>query len=291
MKRNIENILLPPPIHWVGNGFRVHGFFPDRKGAVDYKRLSPFFLLDYASLYNFPPSDIPRGVGSHPHRGIETVTVAFKGKVAHEDSVGNKGVIGENDVQWMTAAGGILHKEFLETDFNNRGGNMQMAQIWVNLPAKYKMSQPKYQDLLFQNASKFISDNQKVHVNIIAGEYKGIAGKADTFSPINIYDISLKEGSKIDFNIDENHNLGFLIIDGNIKINDNASADKDKFVIFENEGNEVEVYANSDSKILLLSGEPIDEPIVPYGPFVMNTREEIYAAIEDFNSGKFGYLE
>jgi redox-sensitive bicupin YhaK (pirin superfamily) len=290
MKRNIENIFLPPPVHWVGNGFRVHSFFPGKTG-IDLKRMSPFFLLDYGSEHKFPPSDIPRGVGSHPHRGIETVTISYQGKVAHEDSAGNKGVIGENDVQWMTAGGGILHKEFHENEFNKQGGLFQMVQLWVNLPKKYKMTNPKYQDLLYNDASKFISDNKKVHMNIIAGEYNKIAGKAETFMPVNLFDISIEKDSKIDLNLDQNHNTGFLVIDGNIEINGKTKVDRNKFILFENDGNEISIKADSNAKVLVMSGEPINEPIAPYGPFVMNTREEIYQAIEDFNNGKFGHLE
>lgn len=290
MTKNIENIFQPPPFHWVGNGFRVHNFFPGGPG-IGLKRMSPFFLMDYGSEHNFPPSNIPRGVGSHPHRGIETVTIAYKGRVAHHDSEGNSGIIGENDVQWMTAGGGILHKEYHEDEFNRKGGPFQMVQLWVNLPAKYKMTKAKYQDLLFNNAKKFISDNMKVHVNIIAGEYKNISGNADTFMPINLFDAAIKEGSSVEFSFAPNHNTGFLVVEGNVEINGRSKVQKDNFVLFENEGDSITLKADNDAKVLILSGEPIDEPIAPYGPFVMNTQEEIQQAIEDFRAGKFGSLD
>lgn len=291
MIRNIEAIYPAPPYHWVGNGFRVHNFFPSATNGIGGKRMSPWFLMDYESAHFFPPSLEPRGVAAHPHRGIETVTIIYQGKIAHHDSVGNGGVIAENDVQWMTAGGGILHKEYIEEEYNRQGGICQMVQLWVNLPKKYKMTNPKYQDLLFKDSSKFISDNQKVHLNIIAGNYKDISGKADVFSPIDLFDLALIENSKIDFSFNSNHNLGMLVVDGSIKVNDRNVVNKDHFILFENQGSDVTLKAEVNSKVLILGGEPIDEPIAPYGPFVMNTMEEIYQAYQDYKDGKFGFLE
>ncbi|HRP02371.1 MAG TPA: pirin family protein [Candidatus Kapabacteria bacterium] len=291
MIRNVERVIAAPPYHWVGNGFRVHSFFPSATNGIDGRRMSPWFLMDYESAYHFPPSLDPRGVEAHPHRGIETVSIIYEGKVAHHDSVGNGGVIGKNDVQWMTAGSGILHKEYIEEEFNKQGGVCQMVQLWVNLPQKYKMTKPKYQDLLFKDANKFISDNQKVHLNIIAGNYKNIEGRADLLTPVELFDLTIAKGSKIDFSFNSKHNLGMLVIDGIITINDRHSVQKDYFILFENIGSEVTLFGEIDSKVLILSGEPIEESIAPYGPFVMNNMNEIYEAFQDYKNGKFGFLE
>lgn len=291
MKRNIEKVFSAPPYHWVGNGFRVHNFFPGRHNGMDIRRMSPWFLMDYESAYNFPPSKEPRGVSAHPHRGIETVSIIYQGKIAHHDSVGNGGVIGENDVQWMTAGGGILHKEYLEEEFNRKGGVCQMVQLWTNLPKKHKMTAPKYQDLLFAEQNKFISDNKKVHLNILAGNYKNIEGKAEVLMPIELFDLAIEKNSEIDFSTIQKHNLGMLVVQGSIKVNDRTNVKNDHFILFENDGTEINISANEKSKVLILGGEPIDEPIAPYGPFVMNTMDEIRQAFKDYEDGKFGNLE
>ncbi len=291
MTRNIEKVFPVPPHHWVGNGFRVHNFFPGRQSGIDVKRMSPWFLMDYESAFNFPPSKEPRGVAPHPHRGIETVSIIYQGKIAHHDSVGNGGVIGENDVQWMTAGSGILHKEYLEEEFNRKGGICQMVQLWTNLPKKYKMTAPTYQDLLFSEQNKFISDNKKVYLNVIAGSYKDITGKANVLMPIELYDLAIQKDSEIDFNTNPKYNFGMLVVYGSIKINERTIVEKDHFFLFENDGTDINIKANENAKVLILGGEPIDEPIVPYGPFVMNTMEEIREAYKDYEEGKFGYLE
>jgi quercetin 2,3-dioxygenase len=287
MKKQIETVIAPPAPHMVGDGFRVHNFFP---GSLDMKRMSPFFLMDYNAKVEFPPTDQPRGVGVHPHRGFETVTVAYHGKVAHHDSTGNSGVISEGDVQWMTAASGILHKEYHEKEFSKRGGAFQMVQLWVNLPARYKMTPPKYQALTVADMGKYEIPDNGGHVDVIAGELKGIKGPAFTFSPINAYNFYLNRGGKIDFSLPENYNTGLLVVEGEVMVNDQP-VKADHFVLFRNSGNDISLLANSDAKVLVLSGEPINEPIVAYGPFLMNTKEEIVQAYDDVNSGKFGYLE
>jgi redox-sensitive bicupin YhaK (pirin superfamily) len=287
MKKTIEQVISPPPPHMVGDGFRVHNFFP---GNLDMKRMSPFFLMDYGAKIEFPPSEHLRGVGVHPHRGFETVTIAYHGRVAHHDSAGNSGVIGEGDVQWMTAASGILHKEYHEEEFSKKGGAFQMVQLWVNLPAKDKMSKPKYQGLSVNDMGKYQLPDNAGHVNVIAGEFKGVKGAASTFTPIHAYNLYLNKGAKIDFELPENYNTGLLVVEGGIKVND-ENVKVDHFVLFKNSGTEISVEALSDTKILVLSGEPINEPIVAYGPFLMNTKEEIVQAYDDVNSGKFGVLE
>jgi len=288
--KSIEQILPPPAPHMVGDGFRVHNFFPSGYN-MDMARMSPFFLLDYNSKVNFPGTDQPRGVGVHPHRGFETVTIAYQGKVAHHDSAGNSGVISEGDVQWMTAASGVLHKEYHEKEYAKKGGLFQMVQLWVNLPAKHKMSKPKYQGITNDQMGKYNIPNDGGVVEVIAGELNGIKGPAYTFTPIEMYNIRIKKGATLTLNLPENFNTGILVIEGKAKVNNSGEALTDHFVLFKNDGETITLEALEDSILLVLSGEPIHEPIAPYGPFLMNTREELIQAYDDFNSGKFGQLE
>jgi len=287
--RSIERILPPPAPHMVGDGFRVHNFFPGN-GALNVQRMSPFFLLDYGSKIEFPPSDTPRGVGVHPHRGFETVTIAYHGKVAHHDSAGNAGIIGEGDVQWMTAASGVLHKEYHEKEFSKQGGLFQMVQLWVNLPAKYKMSPPKYQPIRREEFGQVVLPDGKGVVEVITGNFNEINGPATSFTPIEMYNARLKKGANLHFSFPENYNTGFMIIEGAVTINGQHAA-TDHFVLFANDGTDIYMEATEDAIVLILSGEPIQEPIVPYGPFVMNSQQEIVDAYDDWNNGKFGVLE
>ena len=288
-QRSIEQIIPPPPAHMVGDGFRVHNFFPS-SGSMNIQRMSPFFLLDYGAKIEFPPSDTPRGVGVHPHRGFETVTIAYKGRVAHHDSAGNAGVIGEGDVQWMTAASGILHKEYHEAEWSKLGGEFQMVQLWVNLPAKFKMSKPKYQPIRREEFGKVVLPDGKGVIEIIAGNFNNTNGPATSFTPIEMYNARLKKGAKVHFSLPQNYNTGFVIIEGAVTVNEKPAA-TDHFVLFANDGTDIYVEATEDAIVLILSGEPIHEPIVPYGPFVMNSKQEIVDAYDDWNSGKFGVLE
>ena len=285
--KSIEQIIAPPAPHWVGNAFRVHNFFP---GVLEMKRMSPFFLLDYGAKIEFPPSEIPRGVGVHPHRGFETVTIAYHGKVAHHDSAGYSGVIGEGDVQWMTAASGVLHKEYQEEAWSKKGGVVQMAQIWVNLPAKYKMNAPHYQALKHSDFNRYDFPDHKAGVEVIAGNYNGVKGIASTFTPIEMYNVYLKGGAEVPFSFPKEYNTGILVIEGNVILNDKP-VPTDHFALFGNDGTDMLLKSNEDAIVLVLSGEPINEPIVSYGPFVMNTKQEILDAYDDLNNGKFGYLE
>ena len=287
--KEIEKIISPPPPHMVGNGFRVHNFFPHGLGSD--VRMSPFFLMDYNAKMEFPPSETPRGVGVHPHRGFETITISYHGKVAHHDSAGNSGVIGEGDVQWMTAASGILHKEYHEKSYSLKGGLFQMVQLWVNLPAKDKMSTPKYQTLLHEQMGKYKLDQDSGVVNIIAGEYRGVKGPANTFTPINLFDVHLNNKAIMELDFPETYNTGILIVEGKVKVNDDEIAASDHFVLFGNSGTAIKVEALESGTILVLNGEPIHEPVAQYGPFLMNTHAELQQAVDDFNSGKFGYLE
>lgn len=285
--KQVSAVLNPPAPHMVGDGFRVHNFFPS-----GYKlKMSPFFLLDYNAKIEFSARNEPRGVGVHPHRGFETVTIAYNGAVAHHDSAGNSGVIYPGDIQWMTAASGILHKEYHEKEFSKKGGIFQMVQLWVNLPATFKMSKPKYQGLKQSQLQKFPLPDGGGTVEVIAGKYNDVSGSATTFSPIEMYNARLNKDANVNFSFSATYNTAFIVIEGKVKINDTEIANADQLIHFKNEGEEISVYAEENSVVLILSGQPIDEPIAQYGPFLMNTPEEIQQAIADYNHGKFGYLE
>ncbi|ATP58099.1 short-chain dehydrogenase [Pedobacter ginsengisoli] len=285
--KTVSAILNAPAPHMVGDGFRVHNFFP--KG---YKiKMSPFFMLDYNSRIEFSARNAPRGVGVHPHRGFETVTIAYHGAVAHHDSAGNSGVIYPGDVQWMTAGSGILHKEYHEEAFSKKGGAFQMVQLWVNLPAKNKMTTPKYQEVKHSDIARYKLDDEAGMIEVIAGEYNETKGSASTFTPLNLLNARLNKGGKAYFDFPAEYNTGFMIIEGSVKINGTEIAKTDQFVHFKNEGTAIEAEALENSIVLILSGEPINEPIAQYGPFLMNKPEEIQEAINDYNQGKFGYLD
>lgn len=287
--RNIEKILTPKNFRWVGDAFYTTSFIGT--GEISRERMSPFFAVGYNPDFTFSPRETPRGVGGHPHKGFETVTIAYKGKIAHRDSAGNQGIIGEGDVQWMTAGSGILHEEFHEKGFSKTGGLFQMVQMWVNLPAKDKETRPKYQDLLMKEmAQKTLSNGS--FVNVIAGEYKGVIGKGTTFSPIHLYNAYLKKGEKADFTFPNDYNTALLVIEGNLRINVEKDVSHDSFVMFENGKEDTFVLeATSDESIvLIMSGAPLNEPIAHYGPFVMNSQQQLEQAMEDFQQGKFGTI-
>ncbi|MCL4124539.1 UNVERIFIED_CONTAM: hypothetical protein GTU68_043677 [Idotea baltica] len=253
--------------------------------------MNPFIMLDYNSTYNFPPSNKPKGVGVHPHRGFETVTIAYKGKVAHHDSSGGGGIIGQGDVQWMTAASGVLHKEYHEEEWSKTGGDFQMVQLWVNLPKKDKMSTPKYQAIKNEEIIRYKLENNAGFIEVIAGEYNNVKGTASTFSTIHMYNAKLNKGGKAKFNFPANYNTALLIIEGNIIINDIEEVSTDHLALMDKDGEFFEIEATENAIVLVLSGEPLNEPIAAHGPFVMNTKEELIEAFNDFNNGKFGYLE
>lgn len=288
--KSIERVIAPPSPHMVGDGFRVHNFIP---GAIPFgmERMTPFIMLDYGSKHYFSPSKSPLGVGVHPHRGFETVTIAYLGKVAHHDSAGNSGVIGEGDVQWMTAASGVLHKEYHEKEFSRKGGNFQMVQLWVNLPASDKMSKPKYQAISNEQITKAELPENLGTIEVIAGNYNDVEGPASTFTPIHLLNAKLEKGALANFSFPVHYNTALLVIEGSIKINGNKPIATDHFVLFRNDGEDFTITATEKSIVLVMSGEPIPEPIAAYGPFVMNTREELIQAFDDVKSGKFGYLE
>jgi len=288
--RNIEKIIPPPPVHWVGDGFRVHNFIPGM-GQMTRERVSPFILLDYNSKHYFAPSERPRGVGVHPHRGFETVSIAYKGKIAHHDSFGNSGVIDEGDVQWMTASSGLLHKEYHEKGFSEKGGLFHMVQLWVNLPAKVKMSPPKYQAITNDEMGKFLLPDGAGVIEVIAGNYESVKGPASTFTPVTLINAKLEKRGKATFSFPAVFNTCALVIEGSVILNGTEKAESDHFVLFRNDGEGFTIEASEKAIVLIMSGEPINEPIVAQGPFVMNTQTEIMQAYADMNRGRFGFLE
>ncbi|EJT5919537.1 pirin family protein [Clostridium perfringens] len=285
--RTIENIFKAPEPHMVGDGFRVSQYIPT--GIKSMERLSPFLLLDYNAPYYFKPSETRLGVGAHPHRGFETVTIAYDGKVEHHDNKGNHGIIGPGDVQWMTAASGIMHKEYHETEFSKNGGIFHMVQLWVNLPKDKKMIEPKYQPLLKEEMGVLKLDNDKGEISIIAGEVNGVKGPANTFTNINLYNINLKNYGNTTLSEPKNFNTAILILKGEAKVNEDKICKEGDFIVFDNVEGEILLESlTEESLFLVLSGEPINEPVVSHGPFVMNTLGEILDAYEDFRNNKFG---
>jgi quercetin 2,3-dioxygenase len=285
--KKILGIYSAPKRHWVGDGFPVRSLFSYDSQA---QALSPFLLLDYAGPMKFEAATKPRGVGQHPHRGFETVTIVYEGEVAHRDSTGGGGIIGPGDVQWMTAAGGILHEEFHSPQFTRRGGMLEMVQLWVNLPAEHKLSPPRYQSLLSAEIPS-VELEGGAQLRVIAGEYGARRGPAQTFTPMDVWDLHLKQGYTGEFAAMPGRTLAVIVLHGSVLINGNTAVHDAQMVTFERAGSGVTIETQSDTTLLWLSGEPIDEPVVGYGPFVMNSEAEIHQAISDFNSGRFGQLQ
>ncbi|MBU3574371.1 pirin family protein [Polynucleobacter sp. UK-Mo-2m-Kol15] len=272
--------------HWVGDGFPVRTlFFYQDLG----KQMSPFLMLDYAGPAEFPSTTERKGVGSHPHRGFEAVTIVYEGEVAHRDSTGQGGVIGPGDVQWMTAGSGILHEEFHSEKFAKNGGTLNMVQLWVNLPANLKMTKPGYQAILDKQIPVIDLHNGAGQARIIAGKLNGQQGPAHTFTPMNVVDLKLNQGS-MSIPVPEGWNASLVVLKGAVEAGNGVVAKDAQMLVFTNQGQDIQVNVLEDSIALLLSGEPIDEPIVGYGPFVMNSKEEISQAIQDFNGGSFGRI-
>ena len=286
--KNITAISNAPSPHWVGDGFPVRSLFSyDQLG----QEISPFLLLDYAGPAQFSPAASPRGVGEHPHRGFETVTIVYKGEVAHRDSTGEGGVIGPGDVQWMTAGSGIIHEEFHSPAFTAQGGELEMVQLWVNLPAKDKMTPPRYQGITDQDIPAVpLADNAGT-LRVIAGEYQGQQGPANTFSPMQVWDLALAPAGVSALTVPDGWHTLLVVLKGTVQINGDRIVREAQLVRFADEGEQLHLEANGEARLLLLSGEPIDEPIVGYGPFVMNSEADIRQAMNDFRSGKFGRIE
>jgi redox-sensitive bicupin YhaK (pirin superfamily) len=271
----------------VGDGFRVYNYFPN--GYKIRSRTSPFLMLDFNPSFDFGASDHPRGVDVHPHKGFETVTIAYKGSVEHYDSSGNSGVINPGDVQWMTAGSGLLHKEFHEKVFSKKGGLFEMIQLWINLPKKDKLTPPKYQSLVGSEINKVELPGNGGIVKVIAGNLNGVKGSASTFTEMNVFDIRLNQNGEMKTDIPASHNTSVLVVEGSAEVNGQRAGLHD-FVLFKNEGETITIKANENSVLLLLSGEPIDEPIAQYGPFVMNTQQELQETFLEYQAGKFGVL-
>jgi redox-sensitive bicupin YhaK (pirin superfamily) len=275
--------------HWVGNGFPVRTlFFYQQLG----KEMSPFLMLDLIGPAEFSATTERKGVGTHPHRGFETVTIVYEGGVSHKDSTGQGGTIGPGEVQWMTAGSGILHQEFHSEDFAKQGGILQMVQLWVNLPATHKMTAPAYQEILNQSIPEIELSNARGSIRVIAGEHEGQMGPAKTFTSLNVFDIRLKKGEELILSAASGWNTSVVVLRGALEssVDPGVIAKDAKMLMFSQDGEDIKIKALEDSVALLLSGEPIDEPIVGHGPFVMNTREQINQAINDFNRGAFGSI-
>lgn len=274
--------------HWVGNGFPVRNVFPS-SGVSD--GINPFLMLDYAGPTDFTPSDEERrGVEQHPHRGFETVTIAYQGSVAHRDSAGNSGVIYPGDVQWMTAASGVVHEEMHEAQFTKAGGTFEMVQLWVNLPKSHKMSAPGYQAITSAQIPH-VELGSGSFARVIAGELNGVAGPAKTFTPITVLDVRLPAGARVELSLPEGHNAGIVLLRGSIAVNSKPLDEEAEIAVLSPDGDSVVLQAGVESLVLVLTGEPIREPVASYGPFVMNTQAEIRQAMEDYRAGKMGRLE
>ncbi|MBK5542582.1 pirin family protein [Pseudomonas sp. TH05] len=286
--KNIIGIYTSPRAHWVGDGFPVRTLFSyDNLG----QHISPFLLLDHAAPTEFSPTTERRGVGQHPHRGFETVTIVYQGELEHRDSTGSGGIIGAGDVQWMTAAKGILHEEFHSQGFAQRGGTLEMVQLWVNLPARDKMAAPGYQTLIDGDIPLISLPDDAGNLRLIAGEFAGQQGPARTFTPIDVWDIRLNAGKPLTLDLPAGRNTALVVLHGTVQVNGQELAREGQLVLFERDGQQLSLEANNDAVVLLLSGEPIDEPIVGHGPFVMNSEQEIHQAFIDFQSGGFGRMD
>ena len=273
--------------HWVGDGFPVRNLIP---GNSVGEQLSPFLLLDYAGPENFSPTDQPRGVGEHPHRGFETVTIVYDGVVSHRDSTGSGGVIGPGDVQWMTAASGIVHEEMHEKGWAKKGGTFQAIQLWVNLPRAHKMSRPGYQTLLKADIPMVELAGGVGQLCVIAGEFRGIKGPAKTFTPVHLYDVRLKAGSTAEITVPPSFNTAVFVLQGEASVNGSGPVNEAELVRLDRTGERITIVAGADTVLLVLAGEPIEEPIARHGPFVMNTKAELVQAVNDYQAGKMGHL-
>ncbi|HDT2542241.1 pirin family protein [Klebsiella sp. CN_Kp073] len=285
--KQITGVYTAPSQHWVGDGFPVRSMFSYQTHG---EQLSPFLLLDYAGPHTFPAGSGKRGVGEHPHRGFETVTIVYSGEVEHRDSTGRGGVIGPGDVQWMTAGAGILHEEFHSEAFTRSGGELKMMQLWVNLPAKDKMTTPGYQSITADVIPQATLEDDAGSVRVIAGRYGDVAGPAHTFSPLNVWDMQLKQSHDVTLRQPEGWSTALVVLEGEVTVNGTENAREGQLVVLSQKGEAFHLEAGSDAKVLLMAGEPLQEPIVGYGPFVMNTKTQIAEAIRDFNSGRFGQI-
>ena len=285
--KTIVNVYQPGSRHMVGDGFEVRNMFPSNNVG---SQISPFLLLDYAGPTYYAPTDQPRGVGEHPHRGFETVTIVYQGAVDHRDSTGNAGTIGPGDVQWMTAASGVVHEEKHQKDFAKQGGTLEAIQLWVNLPKAFKMGPPRYQTILNYDIPIVTLAEGAGSLRVIAGEFEGRRGPATTFTPMHLYDLGLKAGHRTELTVSSGYNTALFVLHGQVVLNNTQSAHSAELVLFDKEGDHIGIDTERDATVLLLSGAPIHEPVASYGPCVMNTQAEILQAMNDYRAGKMGHL-
>ncbi|MGH8583050.1 MAG: pirin family protein [Gammaproteobacteria bacterium] len=285
--KQVQQVYRSASTRWVGDGFPVRNLFPSNDVG---QRISPFLLLDYAGPTEFAPTDTPRGVGEHPHRGFETVSIVYQGALAHRDSAGNHGTIGPGEVQWMTAGSGVVHEEMHERAFAKQGGTVEMVQLWVNLPKALKMSPPRYQTLLKEQIPVIDLPEDSGHVRVIAGEFRGIQGPAKTFTPIHLYDLRLKAGHRTELTLTAGHNTGVFLLKGKLFLNGSQAVNEAELALLVPGGERISIDAIADATVLVLQGEPIDEPVAREGPFVMNTQDELVQAMNDYRTGKMGHL-
>lgn len=285
--KQVTGVYTAPRPHWVGDGFPVRSLFSYQSHA---QALSPFLLLDYAGPHTFAPGTEKRGVGEHPHRGFETVTIVYSGEVEHRDSTGRGGIIGPGDVQWMTAGAGILHEEFHSSAFTERGGELEMVQLWVNLPAKDKMAAAGYQSISSELIPTVALPGEAGTAQIIAGDFLGTKGPAHTFSPLNVWDMRLQQGCDITLSQPAGWSTALIVLKGSMTVNGTTPVNEAQMAVLSQQEEAFHLGASSDATVLLLAGEPLNEPIVGYGPFVMNTKQEIAEAVRDFNTGRFGQI-
>ncbi|MGD9852840.1 MAG: pirin family protein [Nitrospirales bacterium] len=285
--KSVLGVYQPGSTHMVGDGFPVRNVFPSHNLTEE---ISPFLLLDYAGPTSFPPTDRPRGVGEHPHRGFETVTIVYQGKVTHRDSAGNSGIIGPGDVQWMTAASGVVHEELHEQAWAQKGGTLQMIQLWVNLPQAVKMGAPRYQTLLDEDIPQFNFGGAGGLIRVIAGEYQGRKGPAKTFTPVHLYDLRLRAGHEASLHLPDGFNAGLFVLSGAVVVNGSEKVGEAEMALCSPQGTQVHLEGSEETTLLVLSGEPIPEPVARMGPFVMNTEAELVQAVNDYRGGKMGHL-
>lgn len=286
-QKRVLGLFRPASTHMVGDGFQVRNLFPSNDLG---EQISPFLLLDYAGPTTFGPTDTPRGVGEHPHRGFETVTIVYQGELEHRDSAGNSGKLAPGDVQWMTAASGVVHEEKHERNFAAKGGTMQMVQLWVNLPKRSKMSAPRYQEIAAARIPVVDLPGGAGTVRVIAGEFQGVRGPAETVTPLNVWDVRLSASGSASFELPSGHNSAVVVLEGQCSVESSAPIGDAEMALLSREGSSVSIVAKKPTKILFLSGVPLGEPVVASGPFVMNTGAEIYQAMKDYQSGRMGRL-
>jgi redox-sensitive bicupin YhaK (pirin superfamily) len=286
--KTVATVYRPQSVHMVGDGFHVRNLFPSNNLA---ERIDPFLLLDYAGPTVYDPTDRPRGVGEHPHRGFETVTIVYQGEVEHRDSAGNAGRIGQDDVQWMTAAAGIVHEEKHEREFARRGGTLEAIQLWVNLPRAVKMSPPAYQTLLKKDIPLVPLENGAGYARVIAGEFRGVTGPARTYTPVRLYDVRLTGGGATQVTLPSGDNAAVFVLKGQVVLNGTSPVKEAELALFQRSGQRIDIQAIEDATLLIMSGEPIQEPVAWSGPFVMNTQLELVQAMKDYQTGKMGHLD